>query len=191
MVNDEVSGEPKCGTFDEMVASIVDDGETMYAPPVMEGGKIYTATRWDAPEAEWYDGLLTYGQFSTLIFWMQAVHDGNGAMDIYTGGSWDDVGSLAGRWTGGNQEIAISIGTEFSYVDACGGVGSVTVGEQEGTLYLFGREGSNVYVQCLLDNGEEIIFCCQDNGSMQVWFASEGCTVEMGTQFTCVERFVA
>lgn len=191
MVNDEISGEPKCGTFDEMLTSIVDDGQTMYAPPVMQGGKIYTATRWDAPEAEWYDGLLTYGQFSTLIFWMEAVHNESGAMDIFTGGSWDDVGALAGRWSGGSQEIAISIGTEFSYVNAYGGIGNAAIGDQEGTLYLFGREGNNVYVQWLTESGEEIIFRYQDSGEMQVWYASESCPIEKGTQLTCVERFVS
>lgn len=191
MVNDEISGEPKCGTFDEMLTSIVDDGQTMYAPPVMQGGKIYTATRWDAPEAEWYDGLLTYGQFSTLIFWMEAVHNESGAMDIFTGGSWDDVGALAGRWSGGSQEIAISIGTEFSYVNAYGGIGNAAIEDQEGTLYLFGREGNNVYVQWLTESGEEIIFRYQDSGEMQVWYASESCPIEKGTQLTCVERFVS
>lgn len=191
MVNDEISGEPKCGTFDELLAGAVDDGQTMYAPPIMQDGKIYMATRWDAPEAEWYDGLLTYGQFSTMINWMDAVHKMSGATDISTGGSWDDVGTFAGRWNGGNQEISISIGTEFSYVNACGGIGTASVGDQKGTLYLLGREGSNVYVQCMLDNGNELILCFQDNGTMHVWFASEGCPIEAGTQFTCVERFMA
>ena len=160
-----------------MLTSIVDDGQTMYAPPVMQGGKIYTATRWDAPEAEWYDGLLTYGQFSTLIFWMEAVHNESGAMDIFTGGSWDDVGALAG--------------TEVSYVNAYGGIGNAAIGDQEGTLYLFGREGNNVYVQWLTESGEEIIFRYQDSGEMQVWYASESCPIETGTQLTCVERFVS
>lgn len=69
MVHAEEAYELKYGTYDEMIASCVNDGMTMYAPPVFseETGTIYTATKWDAYPEQWTEGLLTYDEFITEV----------------------------------------------------------------------------------------------------------------------------
>lgn len=103
MVNAEDARDTKSGTYEEMLASLINDGTTMYAQPMMYGKKIYTATKWDAPQSEWYDALLTYDQFLYVIGWMQLEHEGTGAEDIYTTGTLDDGKTMSGRWSGGTM----------------------------------------------------------------------------------------
>lgn len=189
MVNEESAGAAKTGTYEEMTASLINDDEILYAEPMMYDKEIYTATKWDAPEAEWYDGLLSYDQFLSMINWMQDVHDVTGANNIYSGGSWDDVKMLAGRWNGGDSELAISIFSDFSYVSAYSEVGNITIGNESGTAYLIGTGENDVYVWCYMDNDGQIMLRYQDNGEMEAWFATEESGIESGTQFECVERF--
>lgn len=73
----------------------------------------------------------------------------------------------------------------FSFLE----IGNVEIGGKRELLYFLGKEGSNVYIYCPMDNGEGMIFCYQVDGLLQVWYASDGCEVEMGTQFQCVERY--
>lgn len=51
------------GTYEEMLESCVDDGITMYAPPVRIEDSIYTVIKWDAYPDQWTDELLTYEEF--------------------------------------------------------------------------------------------------------------------------------
>lgn len=189
MVNDEVSGNPKYGSYGEMLASLVDDSSVMYAPPAMQDGKIYTATRWDAPEMDWYNGLLTQDQFLTIIFWLETLHEEKGFTDISTGGSWEDVSALAGRWDGDGMEIAISIYSDFSYCPAYSEIGNLVFGEDRATAYMIGKAGSDVYVSFLFEDGQEMLLCYSEDGTAQAWGVSEGCLIDEGTQFVCVERF--
>lgn len=54
---------------------------------------------------------------------------------------------------------------------------------------MIGTEGSDVYVYFLFDSGEELYFRYRGDGTAQAWAASDGCPIEMGTQFACVEKF--
>lgn len=51
------------GTYDKMLESCKGYETAMYAPPFIEEGRIRTVSKWDAPEAEWFEGLLTYEEF--------------------------------------------------------------------------------------------------------------------------------
>ena len=75
MVHDEEAAELKQGTYDEMLASCVNDGITMYAPPVFseQTGTIYTATRWDAYPDQWTEGLLTYDEFIAEVNFIAGI----------------------------------------------------------------------------------------------------------------------
>lgn len=89
MVNDEISGVTKCGTYEEMMESLVDDGITMYVLPIMAEKLIYTAIKWDASKSEWYNGLMTYEQFLNEITFMSYAYEDNGTENFICGGSWD------------------------------------------------------------------------------------------------------
>lgn len=60
--------EASSGTYDEMLDSLLDG--VMYAPPILGDFEhdgvyacIYTVSKWDAPDSQWYDILLTKEEF--------------------------------------------------------------------------------------------------------------------------------
>lgn len=190
MVNEDVSGMTKYGTYEEMTESLVDNGVTMYAPPAMEEKVIYTATKWDAPDSEWFNGLMTYGQFLDAITYMNDAYVDNGVENFYCGGSWDDVCALSGRWSSGGQEISISIYSDSDYYNAFDEIGTISVDGQEGSAYCFGRGDDAIYVLCSIDGGGEWMIRYYSNGKFDVWRTVDESPVKSGMEFECIESFM-
>lgn len=179
------------GTYEEMIASCINDGITMYAAPVMYNGSIITATKWDAPDEMWYDGLLTYDQFLSEVDWICRTYTESGAQSIYTSGSWDIMNALAGKWSDGMHNISISIFSDASFYNAYDEIGTFNMEETgvSGTVTLLGTSDESLYVLCNMADGDKMELRYTSDGMLEVEIASEAYGIGENTYLTCIERF--
>lgn len=168
MVNDVVNDELWSGTDEDMLYSCINDGVTMYAPPNMYGGDIYSPTRWDAPEEEWYSGLLTYEQFIGIVNWMDVVYTESGIENIYTFTSRENVAPLDGEWNNDNYEISISISSDWSYGYSYDQIGSCEIDGKGGQVLLIGSNDDSVYVFCVTSNKSWVVIGYVNDGSVYI-----------------------
>lgn len=168
MVNDEANDELRSGTVEDMLYSCINDRVTMYASPNMYGGDIYLPTRWDAPDEEWYSGLLTYEQFIGIVNWMDVVYAESGIGNIYTFISRENVEPLAGEWINDNYEISISISSDWSYGYSYDLIGSCEIDGKEGQVLLIGSSDDSVFVFCVTSSKSWAVIGCANDGSVYI-----------------------
>lgn len=168
MVNDAANDELWSGAVEDMLHSCINDGVTMYAPPNMYGGGIYSPTRWDAPEEEWYSGLLTYEQFIGIVNWMDVVYAESGIGNIYTFASREDVEPLAGEWANDDYEISISISPDWPYGYSYDQIGSCEIDGKEGQVLLIGSGDDIAFVFCVTSSKSWAVIGCASDGSVYI-----------------------
>lgn len=193
MVQEETDEELVRGTCEEMLASCVDDGITMYVSPVLHEDTIYTATKWDAYVDGWYDGLQTYEQFLATVGWMCKLHTKYGVDSLYTSTSWESISVLSGRWGDGNADISISIFSDASEYDAMEEIGTFSLDKTglTGSLTFLGENDNEVYILCKTDTGEEMEIKYTIDGGINVLSASEVYEAKEGANLMCFERYVS
>ena len=189
MVTGETETSLTLGSYEQMLDSCINDGVTMYANPLMINSSISTDTKWDASPTEWYDYLLTYDQFVSLVTWMADLHEILGESDIYTSSFSEKYDRLAGDWVFDDQNISISI---YSYdVDICVSfveIGSITVAETAGNVYYLGENDNSLYALCVMENNDEIQIRLADNGTFEV-ISSMDSNIKVGSVFECYEHY--
>lgn len=191
MVTLETESDVVSGTYEEMLASCIDDGVTMYAPPVMYDGLITTSTKWDAPDELWYDGLLTYDQFLSIVKCMCRIYAESATDSIYTSTSWDTVNALAGKWSDGIHNISISIYSDASFYYAYDEIGTFTIEETgaSGTVELMGASNEGLYILCEMPDGAKMELWYTSDGMLEVKSPSYEFEMEENSYLTCIERF--
>lgn len=191
MVNDETETDLAYGTYEEMLESCVDDGVTMYAAPSMYNGSIYLPTKWDAPEEEWYQGLLSYEQYLKLVSWMSSVQAQTGLNSFYTSIGWEEAGALSGLWSDGSSDVSISIYSDFSIASACDEIGVFQIEDAgiSGSIQALGEGDGSMFFLCSMSDGESMELRYTVDGVIEVRSASGGFGIEPGTQLYCIERY--
>ena len=170
MVNDESADELLCGTYDEMLASCIDDGVTMYAPPEYYNGAIYVATRWDALPEQWFDGLLTYDEFIEKVNELMQDNTETSQTDRTVKDSYNEMhmdvveipyGEISGGYSGISTD-GCSISMYSSIEDDT--VGNIELYYGDGILGELINLQTNVY-QIATETSDEIVFgVFTDNG---------------------------
>lgn len=168
MVHDEANDELWRGTVEDMLYSCVNDGVTMYASPHMYGGDIYLPTRWNAPDEEWYSGLLTYEQFIGIVNWMEVAYMESGIENIHTFISRENVVPLDGEWNNDNYEISISISSDWSYGYSYDQIGSCEINGRKGQVLLIGSSDDSVFVFCVTSIKSWVVICYMNDGTVYI-----------------------
>lgn len=187
----ESGDDLESGTYEEMLASCINDGITMYASPNMYGGCIYTATKWDASTETWYDGLLTYDQFLSVVKWMCQTYSETGTDNIYTSASWEDLNALSGKWSDGDYRISLSVYSDASFYNAYDEVGTFSIEETgvSGKVQLLGESNGNLSILCETADGAEMELYYISDGRIEVKSVSDKYGIGEHTYLTCIERF--
>lgn len=190
MINDETDNGLSMGTYEQMLASCVDDGDTRYAPPVLQNGEIYLPTRWDVPDSDWYMGLLTYDEFLQVIEQIVIAYEEDGISEFYTSLDWKKAGVLSGKWSDGATNLSISIYSDFSTAGIGIEIGNWNISGTsiEGTVRALGDYGDIIRVLCVTEDGAEMELVCSGN-SLRVQNVIGDIGIENGTQLTCIERY--
>lgn len=134
MVHDEGAEQLKYGTYEEMLASCVNDGITMYAPPVFseKTGTIYSATKWDAYPDQWTEELLTYDEFIAKVNSIAGIEEGKTTKNINENNLYEEIfhdeeqimtEDIAGSYVG--------ISSEACYLNMYSSIENVAVGNLE------------------------------------------------------------
>lgn len=105
--------------------------------------------------------------------------------------TWEELQVFSGLWTDGTDDVSISIYSDADSYLAFDEIGTVWIGDISGNLYLQGTSGTDVYVRCQLESGDEMTFCYKSDGTIEVQNASEGCILEEGAMLLCMERYIS
>ncbi|MFG6332685.1 MAG: hypothetical protein K1W28_12815 [Lachnospiraceae bacterium] len=142
-----------------MLASCVDDGITMFAPPTYYNGFIYTATKWDAYPDQWYDGLLTYNEFVSEVNKLAGIGEVTESSDSYSNMFIDETAipyeEIAGSYSGISTD-GCSISIYSSIEDEKVGIIQFIYNGNDLSGELINLQ-TNVY-QVLTSDGTEVIF---------------------------------
>ncbi len=105
--------------------------------------------------------------------------------------SWEAVSGLSGRWSDGETELSISIYSDAEEYSMYSEIGTCYYGEILGSLYFMGGDRTGMYLSCELPQGSEIMVKYWGMDEMEVWDASEGMGIAVGTTLYCQEHYVS
>lgn len=104
--------------------------------------------------------------------------------------SFEELDALAGRWSDGKNDLSISIYSDASDYSIGDEIGTFSIEEISGLVYLWEAEDDALDILCLTRAGTNLeLHYNKASQTMEVKEAGDELDIEAGTRFECVEKF--